>query len=87
MKWGASATRDAARAPQSRCGRPGWVGGGGGGHDGAVIGAIILAVILILVFPVVVALSGAAAAGILGHFLSKEGEAANEGSELIGLNK
>ncbi len=54
-------------------------------HD--VVGAIILAVVLVVVFPVVVALSGAGAAGILGFFLKKEGEAANEGSELIELNR
>ncbi|HEU5151531.1 MAG TPA: hypothetical protein VFU19_13590 [Iamia sp.] len=50
-------------------------------------GAIALAVVLVVVFPVAVALSGAGAAGILGFFLKKEGEAANEGSELIDLNR
>jgi hypothetical protein len=50
-------------------------------------GAIALAVVLVVVFPVVVALSGAAGAGILGFFLKKEGEASNEGSELIELNR
>jgi hypothetical protein len=57
------------------------------GQDGGVIGAIILAVILVIVIPVGVAMSGAAIAGILGFFLKKEGEAANEGSELIELNR
>ena len=57
------------------------------GQDGRVVGAIILAVVLVIVFPVVVALSGAGAAGILGFFLKKEGEAAHEGSELIELNR
>ncbi|MGI8937714.1 MAG: hypothetical protein ACR2JF_05760 [Iamia sp.] len=50
-------------------------------------GAIILAVILVVVFPVVVALSGAIGAGILGHFLKETGEVVNEGSELIELNR
>ena len=50
-------------------------------------GAIALAVILVVVFPVVVALSGAAAAGILGYFLKETGEVLNEGSELIELNR
>jgi len=50
-------------------------------------GAIALAVLLVVVFPIVVALSGAGIAGILGFFLKKEGEAANEGSELIELNR
>ncbi len=52
-----------------------------------MVGAIVLAVVLVVVFPVVVALSGAGAAGVLGFFLKKEGEAVNEGSELIELNR
>jgi hypothetical protein len=52
-----------------------------------VIGAIVLAVVLVIVIPVGVAMSGAAIAGILSFFLTKEGEAANEGSELIELNR
>ncbi len=50
-------------------------------------GAVLIAVILVVVFPVAVALSGAGMAGVLGFFLKKEGEAANEGSELIELNR
>ncbi|QYG94724.1 hypothetical protein HC251_21325 [Iamia sp. SCSIO 61187] len=52
-----------------------------------MIGAIIIAVVLVVVIPVGVALSGGAIAGTLGFFLKKEGEAANEGSELIELNR
>lgn len=52
-----------------------------------MIGAVIIAVVLVIVIPVGVALSGAVVAGILGFFLTKEGEAANEGSELIELNR
>lgn len=50
-------------------------------------GAIALVVALLIVFPVTIALSGAGMAGVLGFFLKKEGEAVNEGSELIDLNK
>lgn len=57
------------------------------GHDGGVSGAIALVVILVVVFPIVVALSGAVMAGILGYFLKETGEAVNEGSELIALNR
>lgn len=52
-----------------------------------VVGAIVLAVILVLVFPVAIAMSGAVASGILGFFLKETGEVANEGSELIELNR
>ena len=48
-------------------------------------GAVIL--ILILVgFPVVVGLSMAGLAALLGHLLWKDGEIRNEGSELLELN-
>jgi hypothetical protein len=52
-----------------------------------VVGAIVLAVILVVVFPVVVALSGAGAAGILGFFLKGDAEKRYEGSELIDINR
>jgi hypothetical protein len=48
-------------------------------------GALILVVALLL-FPVVVGLSTAALAGILGHLLWKNGEARHEGSELLDTN-
>ncbi|HEX7134546.1 MAG TPA: hypothetical protein VF228_18370 [Iamia sp.] len=51
-----------------------------------MIGAIVLAVILVVVFPVVVALSGAGAAGILGFFLKGDADTRYEGSELLDLN-
>lgn len=48
-------------------------------------GALILAVIL-LAFPIVVGLSTAALAGILGHLLYKDAEVRHEGSELLETN-
>lgn len=48
-------------------------------------GAIILVVIL-LGFPVVVGLSTAAIAGVLGHLLSADAEKRHEGSELLDTN-
>ena len=50
-------------------------------------GAVAIVVVLVIAIPVGVALSGAAVAGILGFSLKREGEAANEGSELIELNR
>jgi hypothetical protein len=50
-----------------------------------VIGAIVL-VVLLLLFPVLVAMSGAVAAAILGTCLVRDGERRHEGSELVDLN-
>ncbi|MEY4165690.1 MAG: hypothetical protein RL419_1532 [Actinomycetota bacterium] len=47
---------------------------------------VILIVLALLAFPVVVGLSTAALAGLIGHFLYKDGEARHEGSELVDLN-
>lgn len=51
-----------------------------------MLGAIIIAVILIVAIPVAVIMTGAVVAAILGWSLKDNGEAANEGSELIDLN-
>ena len=48
-------------------------------------GAFIIAAIL-LVFPIVVGLSTAAVAGVLGHLLNRDAEVRHEGSELLDLN-
>jgi hypothetical protein len=48
-------------------------------------GAVII-VLALLAFPVVVGLSTAAIAGLLGHLLYKDGEARNADSELLDLN-
>ena len=48
-------------------------------------GAIVL-VIVLLSFPIVVGLSTAAIAGILGHFLYRDAEIRHEGSELLDTN-
>ena len=48
-------------------------------------GAIVLVVIL-LSFPIVVGLSTAAIAAVLGHFLYRDAEIRHEGSELLDTN-
>lgn len=48
-------------------------------------GAVIL-VIVLLAFPIVVGLSTAALAGVIGHFLWKDAEVRHEGSELLDTN-
>jgi hypothetical protein len=50
-----------------------------------VPGAIVL-IVLLLAFPVVVGLSTAGLAALLGHFLWKDAEIRHEGSELLDLN-
>ena len=46
----------------------------------------IIIVVVLLAFPIVVGLSTAALAGVLGHFLYKDAEARHEGSELLDTN-
>ena len=48
-------------------------------------GAFVLVVIL-FAFPIVVGLSTAAIAALLGHLLWKDAEVRHEGSELLDLN-
>ena len=48
-------------------------------------GAVVL-VIALLAFPIVVGLSTAALAGVLGHLLWKDAEVRHEGSELLETN-
>ncbi len=48
-------------------------------------GAIAIVLVLLLL-PVVVIMSFAVLAALLGQLLSKDGEARNEGSELVDLN-
>lgn len=52
----------------------------------SVPGAIAIIVVLIL-FPIVVLMSGAVGAAILGTAVGKDAEARHEGSELIDLNR
>ena len=52
-----------------------------------MVGAIALAVVLVFVVPVMIALSGAAASGILGYFLKEGVESDHEGSELVAVNR
>jgi hypothetical protein len=48
-------------------------------------GAIVL-VLALLVFPIIVGLSTAVIAALLGHLLYKDGEVRNAESELLDLN-
>lgn len=48
-------------------------------------GAIVLVVIL-LAFPIIVGLSTAGLAGLIGYFLNKDAEIRHEGSELLETN-
>jgi hypothetical protein len=48
-------------------------------------GAIVLVIVLVA-FPIVVGLSTAALAGVIGHFLWKDAEVRHEGSELLDTN-
>lgn len=57
------------------------------GHDGAMASAIIMAVILVVVIPVGVLISMPIIAAVLGETLTRDGEARNEGSELVELNR
>lgn len=48
-------------------------------------GAIAIVVVL-LIFPSLILVSGGFAAAIVGHFLQRDGEIRNEGSELLPLD-
>ena len=48
-------------------------------------GAIII-ILALLSFPIVVGLSTAGIAALLGYFLQREGDIRNAGSELVDLN-
>ncbi len=51
-----------------------------------MIGPILITIVLIVALPLSFFGIGTFIAVLLGHFLTKEGEASNEGSELIELN-
>lgn len=48
-------------------------------------GAVAI-VLVLLVFPTLILMSGGLASAIFGHFLQRDGEIRNEGSELLGLD-
>lgn len=50
-----------------------------------VAGAVII-VVLLAIFPILVGMSGAAMAAILGALLKHDGDVRNEGSELLDCN-
>ena len=51
-----------------------------------MIGAIAIAVVIVVLIPVGVIVAGAVMAAALGTTLKEDGEARNEGSELLDLN-
>lgn len=46
----------------------------------------VLLVAVLLAFPILVGMSAAAVAAIIGHFLCRDAEIRHEGSELVELN-
>lgn len=50
-------------------------------------GVVLVVIALLVVIPIGVMVTGAVIAGVLGFFLKDNGEKANEGSELIALNR
>jgi ABC-type thiamin/hydroxymethylpyrimidine transport system permease subunit len=50
-----------------------------------VAGAVAIVIVLLLI-PVMVIMSGAVVAGVLGQFLTKDAEVRNDDSELLDLN-
>lgn len=52
-----------------------------------MLGGIIMALVVVLVIPVGVMMGSTVLAALLGWSLKNEGDAVNEGSELIPLNK
>jgi hypothetical protein len=51
-----------------------------------MLGAVAI-VIVLLVLPIVICLSGAAVAAVLGWTLKADADARNQGSELVALNQ
>lgn len=47
---------------------------------------VIIIILVLLAFPVVVGLSTAALAALIGHFLCRDAEIRHEGSELLETN-
>jgi hypothetical protein len=50
------------------------------------MGGGIAIVAVLLIFPTLVLITGGVAAAIVGHFLQRDGEIRNEGSELLSLD-
>lgn len=50
-------------------------------------GAVIIVIVLLVALPVATLVGGAVLAAVLGQVLKGNGEAVNEGSELIALNR
>jgi hypothetical protein len=52
-----------------------------------MLGGILIAVVLVIAIPVALMVTGAVIAGAFGWSLKEDGEARNEGSELVALNR
>lgn len=50
-----------------------------------MVGAIAIVVVL-LIFPTLIMIGGGIASAVLGHFLQRDGEIRNEGSEFLALD-
>ena len=50
-----------------------------------VMGGAVAIVAVLLIFPTLVLITGGVVAAIIGHFLQRDGEIRNEGSELLSL--
>ncbi|TSA52982.1 MAG: hypothetical protein D4R44_04545 [Actinobacteria bacterium] len=51
-----------------------------------IMPGVIIIILVLLAFPVVVGLSTAALAALIGHFLYRDAEIRHEGSELLETN-
>lgn len=51
-----------------------------------MLGPILIILVLVAALPITFFVMGTVVAVVLGHFLTKDGEARNAGSELIDLN-
>ena len=55
-------------------------------NEGQIVAGGIVVVLALISFPIVVGLSTAGIAALLGHFLYRDAELRHQGSELVELN-
>jgi hypothetical protein len=51
------------------------------------MGGAVAIVVILLIFPILVGMSGAAGAGLLGWIIKRRVDEAHEGSELLDVNR